>query len=116
MQGRPIILKAKLFHGFSDPARLSILETLRSGSLTVTEIVNHVGLSQPNVSNHLGCLRECGLVNSTQEGRYTRYQISDEHIGTLLSLAEELLANIGNNIYQCTRYNLPREIAEKKNE
>ncbi len=113
MQGRSISLKAKLFHGFSDPARLSILESLRSGPLTVTEIVNHVGLSQPNVSNHLGCLRECGLVNSTQEGRYIRYQISDKRIVTLLSLAEKLLTDIGNNIYQCTRYNLPSEIAEK---
>ena len=49
-------LKAKLFRGFGDSSRLSILECLRQGPLTVGEIVNQTGLSQPNTSNHLACL------------------------------------------------------------
>ena len=56
-----IDLQAKLFRGFADPSRLGILDALRNGPLTVSEIVEATSLSQPNVSNHLGCLRDCGL-------------------------------------------------------
>ena len=102
-------LKAKLFRGFSDPSRLSIIDALRTGPLTVTEIVEATGMSQSNVSNHLGCLRECGLVACEQQGRYVRYQLSDTRVATILSLAEELLADVAKGIYECTRYNLPEE-------
>lgn len=97
-------LKAKLFRGFSDPSRLSILEALRDGPLTVTEIVAVTGLNQPNTSNHLGCLRDCGLVSAEQQGRYVRYQLSDRRVGTLLRVAEELLADVARGVYECTRY------------
>src|SRR2546427_202742 len=49
-------LKAKLFRGFSDTSRLSILEALRDGPLTVGALVEKTGLTQSNVSNHLRCL------------------------------------------------------------
>jgi DNA-binding transcriptional regulator GbsR (MarR family) len=55
-------LKAKLFRGFADPSRLALLDALRQGERTVTELVAATGLSQPNASAHLACLRECGLV------------------------------------------------------
>lgn len=99
-------LKAKLFRGFSDPSRLSILDALRSGPLTVTEIVATTSLSQSNASNHLACLRDCGLVVSSQEGRYVHYQLSDQRVADLLSLAEELLADVARGVYECIRYNV----------
>ena len=43
--------KAKLFRGFGDPSRLSILEILLSGPMTVSEIVQSTGLTQPNISS-----------------------------------------------------------------
>ena len=52
-----IFTKAKLMRGFSDPSRLSILEILVDGPRRVSEIVMATGLSQPNVSTHLSCLR-----------------------------------------------------------
>ena len=61
-QSQSTRLKAKLFRGFSDPSRLAILDVLRSRAMTVSEIVEATGLSQSNTSNHLGCLRDCGLV------------------------------------------------------
>jgi DNA-binding transcriptional ArsR family regulator len=97
-------LLAKLFRGFSDPSRLSILEALRSGALSVSEIVDITGLSQPNVSNHLGCLRECGLVTAEQQGRFVFYEMSDERVADLLRLADELLADVAKGVYECTRY------------
>ena len=100
-------LKAKLFRGFSDPSRLSILEALRSGPLTVSEIVIATGLSQSNASNHLGCLRDCGLVVADQEGRYSIYRLSDDRVGQLLELADFVLADVARGVYECTRYDEP---------
>ncbi len=73
----PTAVKAKLFRGFSDMSRLSLLEALRDGPLTVTALVERTGLTQSNVSNHLACLRDCGLVIASAQGRYALYQLSD---------------------------------------
>lgn len=97
-------LKAKLFRGFSDTSRLTILEVLRAEPLTVSAIVERTGLSQSNVSNHLACLRDCDLVTSSQHGRYTSYQLSDGRVDALLGLADALLAEVARGMYECTRY------------
>ena len=101
-------LKAKLFRGFADPSRLSIVEALRAEPLTVTEIVEATGLSQSNASNHLACLWDCGLVIREQQGRYVRYRLSDDRVVTLLRLADELLADVAKGVYECTRYKTPQ--------
>jgi DNA-binding transcriptional ArsR family regulator len=101
-----IDLQAKLFRGFADASRLSILESICDGSLTVSEIVAVTGLSQSNVSNHLGCLRDCGLVTATQRGRYVYYRVSDDRVAMLLHLANELVADVAKGVYECTRYNI----------
>ena len=103
---KSIEIQAKLFRGFSDPSRLSILDALHSGALTVGEIVAATGLAQSNVSNHLACLRDCGLVTARQRGRFVYYALSDARVGQLLALADELLADVAKGVYECTRYNL----------
>ena len=114
-QPQAIGLKAKLFRGFSDPSRLSILEALRAGPLTVSAIVEATSLSQSNASNHLACLWDCGLVVREQQGRYVRYQLSDERVAGLLCLADELLADVAKGVYECTRYTVPqREASEEQ--
>ncbi len=97
-------VKAKFFRGFSDISRLRIIEALRGGPLTVGEIVKATGLTQSNVSNHLGCLRDCGLVASERKGRYITYRLSDDRVGDILALAESLLADVARGVYECTRY------------
>jgi DNA-binding transcriptional ArsR family regulator len=57
----------------TDPSRLAILDLLRSGELRVRDVVERTGLSQPNVSKHLACLRGCGLVEREQRGREAYY-------------------------------------------
>src|SRR5258707_8269818 len=110
-----VAIKAKLFRGFGDRSRLSILETLRTGPHPVGDLVEETGLSQSNVSNHLGCLRDCGLVTSVQTGRSVTYQLSDDRVGDLLGLAEALLADVARGVYECTRYNIPTtEIQQKR--
>jgi len=103
---KSIEIQAKLFRGFSDPSRLSILEALHSRALTVGEIVDATGLTQSNVSNHLACLRDCGLVVAEQQGRFVSYALSDQRVGQLLTLADELLADVAKGVYECTRYDL----------
>ncbi len=100
---KPTDLQAKLFRGFAEPARLAILQVLRKGALTVGDIVQTTSLSQSNVSNHLNCLKDCGLVASEQKGRFVYYSLSDERIAQLLDLADEILADVAKGIYQCTR-------------
>jgi DNA-binding transcriptional ArsR family regulator len=103
---RSIDLQAKLFRGFADSSRLSVLTALRGGPLTVSEIVAATGLSQSNASNHLACLRDCGLVVAEQEGRYVTYHLSDDRVGELLELGESLLADVARGVYECTQYNI----------
>ncbi len=103
---KSIEIQAKLFHGFSDPSRLSILTALHGGALTVSEIVEATGLTQSNVSNHLACLRDCGLVAAEQQGRFVYYELSDKRVGRLLILADELLADVAKGVYECTRYTI----------
>ena len=104
-----IELQAKLFRGFGDPSRLAILESLRVGPLTVSEIVKETGLSQSNVSNHLSCLRDCGLVVAEQNWRYVTYHLSDDRVGDLLMIAESLLSDVARGVYECTRYTKTKE-------
>jgi DNA-binding transcriptional ArsR family regulator len=96
--------KAKLFRGFGDPSRLAIMETLLAGPKKVNEIVQATGLTQPNVSSHLSCLRDCGLVSTQQQGQYVVCQLSDPRVYEILDLAGSLLADVARGVYECTRY------------
>ena len=96
--------KSKLFRGFGDPSRLSILETLLDGPKKVSEIVQVTGLTQPNVSSHLSCLRDCGLVSTQPQGKFVIYQLSDPRVHEILNLASSLLADVARGVYECTRY------------
>ncbi len=104
LQAQAITLKAKLYRGFADPSRLSILEALRTGPLTVSAIVEKTGLSRTNVSNHLRCLLGCDLVISESQGRYTLYQLSHPKIASLFALTEEILRDIARGLYACANY------------
>ncbi|MFI5199498.1 MAG: ArsR/SmtB family transcription factor [Candidatus Limnocylindrales bacterium] len=62
----------RLFHrALADVNRLRIIQRLADGSATVTELIEHVGLSQPLVSWHLGKLRASGIVTTARAGRET---------------------------------------------
>jgi DNA-binding transcriptional ArsR family regulator len=102
-----LALKAKLFRGFADPSRLSILEALRDDARSVGELVEITGLSQSNVSNHLSCLLDCELVAREPQGRRVIYRLSDERVGILLGQADQLLEEVARGVYVCPRYNAP---------
>ncbi len=99
---------AKYFRGLGDPSRLRILELLRSeGELTVGALVKRLGLPQPQVSNHLACLRWCGFVEARREGRLVFNRIADRRVEAMLELAESLLADNADHVAACCRIEEP---------
>ena len=106
---KTINLKAKLFRGFADPSRLAILEALRAKPMTVTEIITATGLNQSNASNHLGCLKDCGLVEVEQKGKFACYRLNGNRVEEILSQTSDLLAEIGRGFYECSRYTTGEE-------
>ena len=99
-----LALRTKLFRGFSDQSRMVILETLRRQPRSVGEIVDHTGLSQSNVSNHLSCLLDCGLVSREQRGRFAFYGLSDARVEDVLRMADDLLADVAHGVIDCRNY------------
>jgi DNA-binding transcriptional ArsR family regulator len=96
--------KAKLFRGLGDPSRLAVLEGLRAGARCVTDVVELTGLSQPNVSGHLACLLDCGLVVREQRGRFAYYSISGPQVEAVLVAAETVLGQVSELVDLCCNY------------
>jgi DNA-binding transcriptional ArsR family regulator len=72
--------------------RLAVLQALAEGDASVGELTGRMGVTQPNMSNHLAVLRSAGLVTSHRSGRVVRYRLaSPEAAGLVTSLT--LLAN-----------------------
>lgn len=83
----------RLGRAMADPTRSRILLMLLEGPGYPTALSRELGLSRTNVSNHLACLRDCGIVVAELEGRQTRYEIVDAHLTQALNaLVETTLA------------------------
>jgi len=71
-------MRVTAYAALAEPSRRRILDLLRVGERSVTELVEGVGLSQPGVSKHLRVLREAGLVGSRAEGKRRVYALRPE--------------------------------------
>ena len=101
----PRTAAACLFHGFSDPNRIALLQHLALGEHRVVDLTAHVGLAQSTVSKHLACLRDCGLVAARPEGRATVYSLNhSEALMDLWAAAERLLGLTGSQVTLCGSY------------
>jgi DNA-binding transcriptional ArsR family regulator len=95
-------LLAKLFNGFANSTRLSILLLLaQRGEMKVGELVDELGAPQPRVSDHLRCLAWCGYVRVRREGRNAFYAVADERVMQILELGEELLQDNLEHVEAC---------------
>jgi DNA-binding transcriptional ArsR family regulator len=84
---------ARLGRALADPTRCRILVALLDGPGYPAKLAEQLDLTRSNVSNHLSCLRGCGLVVATYEGRQVRYDLADPHLGRALrELADVVLA------------------------
>jgi DNA-binding transcriptional ArsR family regulator len=75
---------ARFGYALSDGTRSQILLRLRSGPGYPSDLAEQIGVSRQILSNHLACLRGCGLVVAVPEGRRTRYELADQRIGRAL--------------------------------
>ena len=81
-----LLAVSRLFAALAEPSRLSILQALQEGPLTVTELIEACGMKQANVSKHLSVLHAHKLVKREREGISIRYAIADPMIFSLCNL------------------------------
>jgi DNA-binding transcriptional ArsR family regulator len=96
-----IDLVARYFRALAEPTRLRILKLLVEEELSVGELVMRTGVPQPQVSNHLACLRWCGFVASTREGRSVLNRVADGRVVQLVELGHALLADNAEHVASC---------------
>lgn len=77
---------ADFFAVLSSPIRLAVLRLLEEGERSVTELVDALSIAQPRVSNHLACLRTCGLVTVRRQGTFQSYALADHRLADVLQL------------------------------
>ncbi|WBB76765.1 metalloregulator ArsR/SmtB family transcription factor [Micromonospora sp. WMMD1128] len=75
---------ARFGHALSEPMRARLLLALRDGPGYPAQLADLLGTSRQNVSNHLACLRGCGLVVAVPEGRRARYELADARLAHAL--------------------------------
>jgi DNA-binding transcriptional ArsR family regulator len=92
----PLIeLVAQRFRVLGEPMRIKLLDQLRDGAATVSELHDALGATQQNVSKHLGILHAAGIVSRTKHGNHTRYQISDPDV---FDLCEQVCGSVRRQV------------------
>lgn len=101
MQPTYMKTKLKFLHGFSNKMRLLILECIKDEEKTVSQIVEQTKGSQSNISQHIACLKDCGLIVGRQQGKFIYYSLSNDKIRELLTMFDLVLADIEENVASC---------------
>jgi|SRR5579883_3407684 len=97
-------LYARFFQVLSDPTRVRLLYLLldaQERGRTVSELVEAIGAPQGRISTHLGCLRWCGLVQPSREGKYVFYRIADPRVRQLLALGGAIMRDHAAGVASC---------------
>jgi len=84
-------LHADMCKTISNPRRQAILDTIRDGEMTVSELIEKTGISQANLSQHLAILRSKGVVKTRRKGNNVYYSISNLKIIEAYDLISEVL-------------------------
>ena len=85
---------AVAMQAMSHPLRIKILCLLSSGEMMVQEITDAVGSTQSNISQHLGILRACGMINSRKDATKVFYRIEDARILKMISLTRDIFCSV----------------------
>lgn len=109
MQRIELTPAAALFRSLGDPTRLAIVRYLAARPARVTDVVGAVGLTQSTVSKHLGCLKDCGLVDSEPIGRASLFRLTQPALIDLLGAAETVLAATGQAVALCPVYGMDND-------
>ena len=90
-------LIAQRFRLLGEPTRIKLLDALRAGPATATELQAATGLSQQNASKHLGMLVDSGMVSRVKDGNRAYFSIADE---SLFELCEQVCGSLRRQIAQ----------------
>ncbi|MBM7599492.1 DNA-binding transcriptional ArsR family regulator [Virgibacillus halotolerans] len=96
--------KVKFLHGFSHKTRIQILECIKNNEKTVTQIIEDIRSSQSSISQHLACLKGCGLVVGRQEGKYVYYSLRNQKVRELLTMFDDVLEDVENDVACCENH------------
>jgi|SRR5699024_3502121 len=96
--------KMKFLHGFSHKARIQILEYIKEDEKTVSQIVDNLNGNQSNISQHLACLKGCGLIVGRQEGKYVYYRVRNQLVRDLLTMFDVVLEDVQNDVTCCENH------------
>ena len=84
-------LIARRFRAIGEPMRIRLLDQLRDGEATVSDISEAVGASQQNISKHLAVLADTGILDRRKQGNHVYYRIADDGV---LRLCEEVCGSV----------------------
>ena len=84
-------LIARRFRAIAEPMRIKLLDRLRDGEATVSELSEAVGASQQNVSKHLAVFANAGILGRRKDGNHVYYRIVDEGV---LALCEDVCGSV----------------------
>jgi len=85
------VLQAEVLKALAHPRRLQIMRRLDEGPCEVGALAAELGMSQPNLSQHLAVLRASGLVDATRDGREIRYRLADPEVITACTIMRRVL-------------------------
>lgn len=86
-------LHANVCKGLADPKRLLIINALRDGPMSVSDLCEALDLPQSNVSQHLAVLRDKGLVLSQRDGQFVYYSVRSMKLIEAMDLLREMMAD-----------------------
>jgi|SRR5947209_1208808 len=103
------VTTADYFAVLSSPIRLAVLRLLVDGERCVTELVGALGIAQPRLSNHLACLRTCGVVTVRRQETFVYYALADPRLPDLLRLGTDLAEPSADALSRCPVLHEERE-------
>jgi ArsR family transcriptional regulator len=87
-------LKAEFFKALGHPLRIRVLELLSERDRSVSELLEHIAVEQPHLSQQLGVLRRAGFVIGRREGSHVVYALADPRIADLLAVSRQMLIDM----------------------
>ena len=113
-QDRIYELHASICKTFANPWRLRIVEVLGDGECTVSQLVDKLGISKSNVSQHLGIMRGKGVVDYRREGGFVFYRLSNPKILLACQLMREVLLEEFERVGELTHLELETSSGESR--
>ncbi|NQD65411.1 helix-turn-helix transcriptional regulator [Bacillus haikouensis] len=104
MQETDMDTKIKFLQGFANKMRIQILDCIKEEEKTVSEIIKDLDGSQSSISQHISCLKGCGLIVGRQEGKYIYYSLSNQKVRDLLTMFDEVLEEVQNDVACCRNH------------